>query len=223
MSKIDEIKRLKDLLDQGALTEEEFRIMKNEVMNTPTNQQKESQLPEIKPVVKKDSKQRNPAVPGVKTSSGKSNNNYWEPGNDHTAFLLKIGILSAIVSAVSLGLKTENILLSIIAGVIFIGSLFFFPKLINRMIIRNLSLAGFISLFVIVTIIPFGTGNSSYSSSTDSYAPVEKTRNCQWCGKSYTGNGYFHLLDDCVPGDPNLGTGGMCSKKCCMDSWNASH
>ncbi len=55
------------------------------------------------------------------------------------------------------------------------------------------------------------TGGSSMASHT-----------CTWCGKSYTGNGYMHIGDNC-----SMATNGwertdhQCTIKCCEESWNS--
>lgn len=80
-----------------------------------------------------------------------------------------------------------------------------------------------LSIIVVISIIGLFFGESDGTSSSSSSTSSESTRTCNWCNDQFTGNGYYHLGNDCVVGDKNLGAGNMCSKKCCMDSWNASH
>lgn len=75
-------------------------------------------------------------------------------------------------------------------------------------------------IFVIVVGILYYIGSrndSSSSTSSSSSSSNSSIKKCSWCGNEFTGDGYSHLFDGCVSG------GSMCSEKCCMDSWNASH
>jgi hypothetical protein len=80
-----------------------------------------------------------------------------------------------------------------------------------------------LSIVVLGLFLLLALGSSESSSSSGSSSYSASTRTCQWCGDQFSGDGYYHLGNDCVVGDKNLGAGNMCSKKCCMDSWNASH
>jgi hypothetical protein len=47
------------------------------------------------------------------------------------------------------------------------------------------------------------------------------THHCQWCGKEYHHTGYFHVANECVHPQEDIGTDECCSQKCCMESWNS--
>ena len=47
------------------------------------------------------------------------------------------------------------------------------------------------------------------------------THHCQWCGKEYHHTGYFHMQNECVHPQEDIGTDECCSEKCCMKSWNS--
>lgn len=83
---------------------------------------------------------------------------------------------------------------------------------------------GFVVLMVLLGVCMKYTGGPSPSSSNPYIA---KDYNCTYCGKKYTGTGYYHILDDCVKRETEHGLdpgfAEMCSKKCCMESWNLSH
>lgn len=60
------------------------------------------------------------------------------------------------------------------------------------------------------------SSSSSESSSSSGYS--SGTHTCAWCGKSFTGYGYFHLGTGCANGDNNI-QGDMCSTRCCKEEW----
>ncbi len=66
-----------------------------------------------------------------------------------------------------------------------------------------------------------GGGSSSSSSSSGNYSSSEKTHTCVWCGKTYTGAGYYHIEDECASTVADYDQ--CCSQKCCMDQWNSTH
>lgn len=47
------------------------------------------------------------------------------------------------------------------------------------------------------------------------------THHCEWCGNEYHHTGYFHVANECVHPQEDIGTDVCCSQKCCMDSWNS--
>jgi hypothetical protein len=47
------------------------------------------------------------------------------------------------------------------------------------------------------------------------------THHCQWCGKEYHHTGYFHVANECVHPQEDIGTDECCSEKCCMEKWNS--
>lgn len=63
-------------------------------------------------------------------------------------------------------------------------------------------------------------GGSS-SSSSGNYSSSTKTHKCIWCGKEYTGAGYYHIEDQCASTDADYDQ--CCSEKCCQEQWNSTH
>jgi hypothetical protein len=80
---------------------------------------------------------------------------------------------------------------------------------------------GFMSLMLLI-----GKSNEGYVSpysGTSSSSASEEVHHCTWCGKEYSGTGYFHIMNECVHPEKDIGIDVQCSQKCCMDSWNSKH
>lgn len=68
------------------------------------------------------------------------------------------------------------------------------------------------------------TGNASDGNKPNPYSGSGGfTHSCDYCGRSYSGKGYTHLLDGCYQPEEDRVINYSCSMKCCMESWNASH
>ena len=58
------------------------------------------------------------------------------------------------------------------------------------------------------------TSTTSSSSNQDGF-----NHHCTYCGKAYSGAGYFHFMNGCVKDDGNSGDH-MCSLRCCQEEWS---
>ena len=81
-----------------------------------------------------------------------------------------------------------------------------------------LFLIGSILVFL-YTVNPDSSSNNS-SSSSGSSGSENRTKHCRYCGKEYSGAGYYHFMDKC---ESSTEYDDMCTQKCCYESWNATH
>ena len=147
MGKIEEIKNLKTLLEQGAITPDEFNMLKKNILN----KEEENSTGEMK--------ESSPPINIPNADTKKSRKPY------------AIGCLSMIV------------------------------------------------IYIIIAI-AMDYGSSNTSSPSDGSSSGNSTKHCRYCGKEYTGAGYYHFMDKC---ESSTEYDDMCSQKCCYESWNATH
>lgn len=155
MNKIEEIQKLKSLLDQGAITLDEFNILKQNVLEDGTLAMKQ-----------------NYEIPAHKEAS--------------TQQAIKGDINES---------QPKKKFKAIIAWVI-IG-------------------------FLVVMYYVGSQDSVSYNSSSSSGSSGENSsKHCRYCGKEYSGAGYYHFMDGC---ESSTEYDDMCTQKCCYESWNATH
>lgn len=247
MNTIEELKKLKSLFDQGAITQDEFDSLKKNIISSGIQEKdallnQKSNLKDEENVIlesnNKTSKIAKPNTGGNKTkntkavsnkknenTSYKNNSTKWEDNNNATLNLVNISRFFGLVLGLVFVFRYTNFFALVIPIGLSIGASIAIAKLIPKLLVRNISL-GMLSV-VLVLLISFPIGNTSFgksktssNSSSENYSGTStSTRTCAWCGKSYSGDGYYHLGNECVKGDKNLGAGNMCSIKCCQEEW----
>ena len=75
-------------------------------------------------------------------------------------------------------------------------------------------------IFLIGYIGNHNSSSNSSSSSSGSSGSENRTKHCRYCGKEYSGAGYYHFMDKC---ESSTEYDDMCTQKCCYESWNATH
>ena len=165
MEKMEEIRKLKSLLDQGAISEEEFSILKKRVL---------SSIQEID--AKKDLSAKAKKPPKKKVVS-----KGFEPGNEITVNLLKIALGLSLGAGVFFWIRYESFVAFIILALIGIGVSMAIPKLIPKLLLRNL-LLGLVSVVMVLLIVfPIGGTSSSSSESSSSHSSSIKTDDLVLC------------------------------------------
>lgn len=245
MNKLEEIQKLKSLLDQGAITQDEFDSLKKKIISAGAEAKESIPNKNINSTYEENvfdgNAGNNTKIENLKTTSktynkktvNKSNSTEWESGNGATSGLLKVCFLLSIIMGAYVGDKYGSFITFLMFAGLSIAVAIAIPKLIPRCLHKNL-LLGTQTMVLILLVIYFTedySTSSTYSSkssssafqsgssSSSSSSSSSGSRTCSYCGKSYTGNGYYHLFDDCVEGDKNLGSGNMCSTRCCQEEW----
>ena len=245
MNKIEEIQKLKSLLDQGAISQVEFDSLKKNILSSGAQANEsipneninatyqENIFDENAGNIKKNENLKTTSKTYNKKTVNKSNSTEWESGDGATSGLLKVCFLLSIIMGAYVGDKYGSFITFLIFAGLSIAVAKAIPKLTPRLTHKNL-LLGVQTIALISLVIYFNkdySTSSTYSSkspssvfqsgssSSSSSSYSSSTRTCSWCGKSYSGNGYYHLGNDCVEGDKNLGAGNMCSTRCCQEEW----
>lgn len=162
MNKSDEIKKLKSLLDDGAITEEEFNTLKKNLISQYSESiNAESENKSIKQ--------------NVRQSSIKNNER-----NALTASLYNIGRGLGIILGIVFWIRYESFIAFLISIILSIVGLFWINKIVLQVTKRNLFLGALNLLFLLLIIIPIGNNSSmSASESTDDIAYMK----CRYCGE----------------------------------------
>jgi hypothetical protein len=227
MYKIEELKKLKSLYDQGAISENEFTLLKKQIISnqkesiSSENSTNQNDLLRTKRnnVLKKVS-----YINSEETTIKKKQTNVWQEGNYATGIFLKTGLLFSVLAGLTIWYRYNFFAFIIFTGISITGIVLLGK--VKKVLTRNLYL-GLISVgLLLLNIFPLNNNSNSSSSGSDSNSTISsgssyssETRTCSYCGKEFSGNGYYHLFDDCVEGDKNLGSGNMCSRKCCNEEW----
>lgn len=238
MTKLEEIQKLKSLFDQGAITQEEFDSIKKNIISAGVEAKESISLRNANATYEENVFAGN-AGDSTKieypSTTNKTNNKkpYYrsistgrEGNNGVTKFLLFICVsLSIVAGAYFGGDKYKSFIIFLIIAGFSIAVAYTIPKLTPKRLNRNLLLGLQAIVLILINIeafenpIPFSPSYESGSSSGSSSSYSSGSRTCSWCGKSYTGNGYMHFGTGCVEGDKNLGSGNMCSTRCCQEEW----
>jgi len=228
MEKIEEIRKLKALLDQGAINEEEFNSIKSELISKETDT-RTSKVSQTTSSLNKgdDMKNKTAAVsrtiekPPVKTKSAK-----FEDGNATTVSLFKVILGLSVILGIVFWIRYDSFIAFIIATVISIGlamavARLFVPKLKPR----NITL-GILSAFLLLLIIfPIGAVNKSSSSSPSSSYSTDDIPclHCKFCKKVVYGNPHEDITCYTIEPDGigmvffNSGTKyAFCSEQCAI-------
>lgn len=169
MDTIEEIKKLKALLDKGAITDEEFSTLKkgvlstNEVSETPkrkkvTSSPKTNQV-NLSAVKKTSTNYKKPSR--KKVAEGIS-----ETGNQITVNLLKIGIILSVITGIFFWIRYDRFFALLIVALIGIGASLAIPKLVPKVLVKNL-LLGLVNV-VLLLLLVFPIGNVESNASTNS-------------------------------------------------------
>ena len=141
INKIDELKKLKNLLDEGAINEDEFIFLKNQIIsnqkesNTSENSIKEGFLPQPEINYVPD----NTIDVNIKeTTINKSHYNDWQEGNHATGLLFKCGILLSIIAGLAFWEKYNFASFIVLSGISITGIVLL--NKVNKVMNRNLYL-----------------------------------------------------------------------------------
>ena len=193
MEKIEEIKKLKSLLDQGAISEEEFKILKDRLISSD----EVSVIPEKKvsasaPKVSQSEKK----VVKKPSAKKKAKNVGFEAANEFTLNLFKIGLALSALTGIIFWIRYENITALIIVAVLGIGLILAIPRTIPRLLHRNLLLALVNIGLLLLIIYPIGNTSSFSFKSVDLNNVTEVKEDMQgtWIGNSHDGIGEFQYI-----------------------------
>jgi hypothetical protein len=202
MDTIEEIKKLKALLDQGAITTEEFNELKKKALsgetdsiesrktNTSSTQDNSGKVKEE--ITKKSSTVKKPIRKGKQSDR-------FQDYNEWTVHLSKIGFGLGLVSGIIFWVRYDSFiafLLLIISSIALTIAIF---RLIPKLKIRNLTLLVQSVVLILLILIPIGTINSMRGNGdNDSTSPNSETVYCSKHKIMYNPNNAWHGCPKCV-------------------------
>lgn len=229
MDTIEEIKKLKALLDQGAINEEEFNSLKKKVLSEINDLKEDKETisststTETIPAQKKKKK----PSPDVKkpTSKGKKVEEV-QTGAEWTEILAYFVLAAAILLSLVFWIRYNSFWIFLIALAISILIPWRIGKVTPKAIHKNLYFVALIAMYIILISYPIGIKKSASSSSSTSESSSTDggTRtsvlHCIWCKKTVTKQGaiicYTSEPDGCGLVQFYGGTKyAFCSDECC--------
>jgi hypothetical protein len=184
MDQIEELVQLKTLLDKGAITEEEFNILKKKILNKTAEPQKPITNEEMPPPLEKktpppikDIPQTGKINPPEKTEKIETNapvNTEYELGTELTSNLARMGIVALIALVIVFWVRYDSFIIAIILGGLLFGALYLNGAVTKKVKLRNLYIGLVIILSLLLIFIPIGKmAESSSSAGKTTEAPVD--------------------------------------------------
>lgn len=194
--------KLNNLLEQGAINQEEFDKLKVYVLQENSHNSKNS-------TDKFNLNEDNKA-------------NKFEPPNDHTTYLSRMGIIGGVVTGIILGVRYNSLAIFLVCSIIFITISLIVSRFIARRIFRN-SILGLI-LVTYLLAIAFPIGNTVSYNPSNSRNTTATYHKCQFCKKVRTAGSDGLPVHTIEPDGiglvfiyPNSSrTSGFCSRNCAI-------
>lgn len=226
MNKIEELKKLKALLEDGAITKDEFNELKKELLkdSSSVSDSEENRSGSDKNRVKNDNRKK--TIPKNKTQSKQTKtaankfDGFQEP-NEFTEGLFYIVSGASLLLFVMFWVR-YSLVVGVVSAVIAFGISFLVGRFVPKLLVRNLSLAGLILLFGFLIFKPIGnTAENPAPADTQTSADERPVLHCKWCKKVIIGEPYEDLYNYTIEPDGigiiifNSGTKyGYCSEEC---------
>jgi len=227
MNKVEEIKKLKSLLDQGAISEDEFTVLKKELLSQKTDFNKANEVLPPNTSNQQENSQNNseeviiePLTYVKKPSKKKIAVPKNEESNDNTDIFIASGIVASLFTSIRFWVRFESFAAFIIVLTIGVAISLTIPKVVHKSFLKNL-LLGLVS-FAMLILLAVPIGNDTKSTSSTEVSEYERpSLYCKWCKKWTFGKPYENLYDYTIEPDGigiiifNTGEKfGYCSKEC---------
>lgn len=198
MDKIQEIRELKALLDEGAINDDEFNMLKREVLSksaatnnsksiSPSSLQKKSN--NINDKVKKTSH---------KTQKQKVNvSDEYQESNDYTATFFYIARASGVLLGIVFGVRYNSFLAFILITAFTIGLTYIIYRLVRKLSMRNFFLISLVVICIVLVANPIGS-KYDYSSSNSSNSSSGTDLYCTKHNRAYNTQNAWGGCPDCV-------------------------
>lgn len=177
MDIIEDIKGLKNLLDKGAITEEEFNSLKKKILSKDTGKNELNTSSSESPLKETRITDQKPDVESskVETTAAESESTEFEAGNGTTIKIFKWGLGMCLLLGGVFWVRYDSIIAALISTVMSIGAVLFVSRKISRVRTRNITL-GLISMaLILVMVVPVGGNKSSDNSSSVNAISTEQT------------------------------------------------
>jgi hypothetical protein len=243
MDTIEEIKKLKSLLDQGAITVDEFDKLKKKILSSESDSidfQKPDKQPSIHKEIlagaisepKKTTKEAKKKSSSVKKpiEKGSQTEEFQEP-NEATKKIFKACLVLDLLLGIIFWYRYDSIIAFFICVIISIPLTLITVRLIPKLSLRNFSLIAQVIILLLLISIPIGSvNNASNSDSSETSADDRPVLHCKWCKKVIIGEPHEDLNDYTIEPDGigiiifNSGTKyGYCSETCAKDASYAGY
>ncbi len=223
MGKLEELKKIKSLLDQGAITIEEFNTLKNRLLSpyedsNSLNREKEtssSKNPQrSQKAVKKTS--------AKKSTKKKATKEKFEAGNEFTVSLLKIGLGLSVLTGIFFGYRYNGFVAFGIVVIVGIGFSLAIPRLVAKLVLRNILMGLNVIVLFLLLIFPINVDSNTNSGNTSSSSDDRAVLHCKFCQETIYEKGgdgivcYTHEQGGCAWVQFYGGTKyAFCSDRCC--------
>jgi len=177
MDIIEDLKGLKNLLDKGAITEEEFNSLKKKILSKDTGKNELNTSSSDSPLKETRITEQKPDAepPKVETTAAESESTEFEAGNGTTIKIFKWGLGLCLLLGGVFWARYDSIIAALISTVVSIGVVLFVTRKISRLRTRNITL-GLISMaLILVMVVPVGGNKSSDNSSSVNAISTEQT------------------------------------------------
>jgi hypothetical protein len=176
MDLIEEIKSLKNLLDQGAITEEEFNSLKKRILSKESGNSElnhSSLQPSPEETIITDQRPE-PDSFNSKAADLKSGSGEFEAGNETTVKIFKWGLVLCFLLGVVFWMRYDSILALLISIGISLTSVLFVSRKVLRVKTRNLTLGLICLVLILLMVVPVGgTGSSDTAGSVKATSAVQ--------------------------------------------------
>jgi hypothetical protein len=162
MDIIEDLKGIKNLLDAGAITGEEFNALKKKILSKDTGWNKLENSLESSPIAEEKMTGKKVSVtPSINqiTSAQTKPENY-EEGNETTIKFFRFGVALGVLLSIIFWVRYGSFVVMIISAILSIGAILVVYRKILKVKSRNISLGLLSLLFLLLTVTPIG-GNSS--------------------------------------------------------------
>jgi len=178
MDIIDEIKGLKNLMDQGAISEEEFSLLKRKIMSNDSGTP-EYNNSSLQPSFKEVNAIRHKPVSGslkAKATAPKTKSFEYETGNQTTVKIFKWGLVLCLLVGVVFWVRYDSIWALLISTVFSLASVLTVSRTIPRVQNRNRTLGIICLALILLVFIPIGDTSSDNTGSVQGIS-AENTDN----------------------------------------------
>lgn len=185
MNKIEELQKLKSLLDQGAINTEEFNSLKNKILHEKIEAVKSETKILSQPIVIDHTNsvalRKKPTKKYVKKNIEITQE--YQEGNSATQGLLGLGMIASLILSFVFWLRYDIVWLFFITLFSYVGSIYLIGKFIPKVLKRNIYLGTLLLVCIFLIAVPIGDISSSSGGSPSNSSSSSSTTNYRYCAK----------------------------------------
>jgi hypothetical protein len=188
MKEIDELFKLRELLEQGAISDDEYKVLKGTILDSSKLDDKTVESPKLKQSMQK----QKPAAAKSKQVRAKIKPESVESG--WTNLWVGIGVLAGLLLGLVFIFRYDTFIALVLPIGLALGIIFILKRFVTKNLVRNLSLFGINALLVLLITFPIGDPVSYESSGTSSGTDMYCTKH----NRAYNTQNAWKGCPDCV-------------------------